>query len=195
MPRFVVRAGSPNRVNRDACNLACPKQRRQSARVDGEIRRCHQSISNGYPTTRDSLLYRPPCARRVRFTRCDADTLSTGQSVNLRKNCLDVARLSSHHSIPDDMSHGRRNRSPVLSPHRGSWAQYGIDLPGSLPTNKIPAILGRYPLLGFFCRLNIVPLDRDNGTSNSSNTDVVEKVNLLVAASQHGGTSVAEGSP
>ena len=76
-----------------------------------------------------------------------------------------------------------------------TWAQYGIDLPGSLHTNKIPAILGRYPLLGFFCRLNIVPLDRDNGTSNSSNTDVVEKVNLLVAASQHGGTSVAEGSP
>ncbi len=74
-------------------------------------------------------------------------------------------------------------------------AQYGIDLPGSLHTNKIPAILGRYPLLGFFCHLNIVPLDRDNGTSNSSNTDVVEKVNLLVAASQHGGTSVAEGSP
>ena len=74
-------------------------------------------------------------------------------------------------------------------------AQYDIDLPGSLHTNKIPAILGRYPLLGFFCRLNIVPLDRDNGTSNSSNTDVVEKVNLLVAASQHGGTSVAEESP
>ena len=69
------------------------------------------------------------------------------------------------------------------------WAQYGIDLPGSLHTNTIPAILG------FFCRLNIVPLDRDNGTSNSSNTDVLEKVNLLVAASQHGGTSVAEGSP
>ena len=76
-----------------------------------------------------------------------------------------------------------------------SWAQYGIDLPGSLHTNKIPAILGRYPLLGFFCRLNIVPLDRDNGTSNSSNTDVVEEVNFLVAASKHGGTSVAEGSP
>ena len=75
------------------------------------------------------------------------------------------------------------------------WAQYGIDLPGSLHTNKILAILGRYPLLGFFCRLNIVPLDRDNGTSNSSNTDVVEKVNFLVAASQHGGTSVVEGSP
>ena len=43
-------------------------------------------------------------------------------------------------------------------------------------TNKIPAILGRYPLLGFFCRLKTVPLDRDNGTFNSSNTDVVEKV-------------------
>ena len=77
-------------------------------------------------------------------------------------------------------------------------AQYGIDLPGSLhtiDTNKIPVILGRCPLLGFFCRLNIVPLDRDNGTFNSSNTDVVEKVNFLVAASQHGGTSEAEGSP
>ena len=42
--------------------------------------------------------------------------------------------------------------------------------------NKIPAILG------FFCRLKTVPLDRDNGTFNSSNTDVVEKVNFLVAA-------------
>ena len=52
-------------------------------------------------------------------------------------------------------------------------------------TNKIPVILGRYPLLGFFGRLNIVPLDRDNGTFNSSNSDVVEKVNVLVAASKH----------
>ena len=52
-----------------------------------------------------------------------------------------------------------------------------------------------YPLPRFFCRLNIVPLDMDNGTFNSSHTDVVEKVNFLVAASQHGGTSVAEGSP
>ena len=68
----------------------------------------------------------------------------------------------------------------------------GIDLPGSLHTNKIPVILGRCPLPGFFCRLNIVPLDRDNGTFNSSNTDVVEKVNFLVAASQHRGTSVVE---
>ena len=45
---------------------------------------------------------------------------------------------------------------------------------------------------GFVCRLNIVPLDRDNGTFNSSNTldrdngtfnsintDVVEKVNFV----------------
>ena len=55
--------------------------------------------------------------------------------------------------------------------------------------------LGRYPLPRFFCRLSIVSLGRDNGSFNSSNTDVVEKVNLLVAASQHGSTSVAEGSP
>ena len=49
---------------------------------------------------------------------------------------------------------------------KGWWAQYSIDLPGSL-------------------------LDRDNGrpTFTSSNTDVVEKVYFLVAASQHGGTS------
>ena len=47
------------------------------------------------------------------------------------------------------------------------WAQSAIDLPGSLHTNKIPVILGRYPLLGFFCRLNIVPLDGDNGKFNS----------------------------
>ena len=38
-------------------------------------------------------------------------------------------------------------------------------------------------------------LDRDNGRFNSSNTDVVEKVDFLMAASQHRGTSVAEGSP
>ena len=75
------------------------------------------------------------------------------------------------------------------------WAQYGIDLPGSLHTNKIPVILGRYPLPRFVCRLNIVPLDMDNGTFNSSHTDVVERVNFLMAASQHGGTSVAEASP
>ena len=74
-------------------------------------------------------------------------------------------------------------------------AQYGIDLPGSLHTNKIPVILGRYPLPRFFCSLSIVPLDMDNGTFNSSHTDVVEKVNFLVPASQHGGTSMAEGCP
>ena len=32
-------------------------------------------------------------------------------------------------------------------------------------------------------------------TFNSSNTDVVEKVIFLVAALQHGGTSVVEGYP
>ena len=36
-----------------------------------------------------------------------------------------------------------------------------------------------------FCRLSIVPLDMDNGTFNSSHTDVVEKD--VVPASQHGG--------
>ena len=71
-------------------------------------------------------------------------------------------------------------------------AQYSIDLPGS---NKIPVIFGRYPLLGFDCSLNIASLGRDNVSFNSSNTDVVEKVHFLVAASQHRGTSVAEGSP
>ena len=34
----------------------------------------------------------------------------------------------------------------------------------------------------FFGRLKTVPLDRDNGTFNNSNTDVVKKVNFLVAA-------------
>ena len=90
--------------------------------------------------------------------------------------------------IQIDQSDGSTSALPFAS--TVYWAQYGIDLP-----NKIPVILGRYPLLGFCCRLNIVPLDRDNGKFNSSNTDVVEKVNFLVAASQHGGTSVAEGSP
>ena len=45
----------------------------------------------------------------------------------------------------------------------------------------------------------MISLGRDNGSFDNSNTGVVEKVNLLVAASQHGGggggTSVAEGSP
>ena len=88
---------------------------------------------------------------------------------------------------------------PGISHCPGKYSYFPVNLqpclPGSLHTNKIPVILGRYPLLGFLCCLNIVPLDRDNGTFNSSNTDVVENVNFLVAASQHGGTSVAEGSP
>ena len=40
---------------------------------------------------------------------------------------------------------------------------------------------------GICCSLKCVPLDRDKGTPNSSNTDVLEKVNFLVAASQHFG--------
>ena len=75
------------------------------------------------------------------------------------------------------------------------WAQYSIYLPVHYRRIKSLLFLDGYTLLGFFCRLNIVALDRDNGIFNSSNTDVVEKVNFLVAVSQHGGTSVAEGSP
>ena len=66
----------------------------------------------------------------------------------------------------------------------GIWAQYSIYLP--VHYRRIKSLLfwdGRaYPLLGFFGRLKTVPLDRDNGTFNSSNTDVVEKVNFLVDA-------------
>ena len=51
------------------------------------------------------------------------------------------------------------------------WTQYSIDLPG------IP--------FWDFCHLKIASLGRDNGSFNSSNTDVVEKVHFLVAASQH----------
>ena len=106
-----------------------------------------------------------------------------------------MLQRTSHQGRPKFTSGGGDDRGRTQSDARCLWAQYGIDLPGSLHTNKIPVILGQYPPLGFFCRLYIVPLDRDNPTFNSSNTDVVEKVNCLVAASQHGGTSVAEGSP
>ena len=40
---------------------------------------------------------------------------------------------------------------------------------------------------GNFCCLKNVSLARDNGKFNHSNTDVVEKVNFMVAASQHSG--------
>ena len=85
-------------------------------------------------------------------------------------------------------------RDPSIAIRIVSWG-YRIVTPLAHYSIYLPAIFGRYTLLVFFCRLNIVPLDRDNGIFNSSNTDVVEKVNLLVAVSQHGGTSVAEGSP
>ena len=42
-----------------------------------------------------------------------------------------------------------------------------------LHTNEVPDILRRYPLLGLFCRLKIVSLDKGNGTFNRSDTDVV----------------------
>ena len=76
----------------------------------------------------------------------------------------------------------------------GYWGEYSIDFPGSLRTNEVPDILRQYRLLGFFCRLKNVSPNRDNGTFNrsNSNTDVVEKVNSLVAASQNRRTSVVE---
>ena len=51
------------------------------------------------------------------------------------------------------------------------------------------------PVLEFFAALNFFSIDSDNGTFNHSSTGVVEKVNFLVVAAQHRGTSVAEGSP
>ena len=62
-------------------------------------------------------------------------------------------------------------------------------------SNVTTVLINKWVKPRFFCRLSIVPLDMDNGTFNSSHTDVVEKVNFVVPASQHGGTSVAEGSP
>ena len=38
----------------------------------------------------------------------------------------------------------------MLHRDANNWAQYGIDLPGSLHTNKIPVILGRCPFWDFF---------------------------------------------
>ena len=71
----------------------------------------------------------------------------------------------------------------------------GMDLP-SRPVAS-GACWGQYSIYlpVHYSSLQIVPLYRDNGIFNSSNTDVGEKVNFVVAASQHGGTSVAEGSP
>ena len=67
----------------------------------------------------------------------------------------------------------------------GRRARCNIDLLGSLRTNEVQRISRRYPVLGFFY-LTDVSLDRDSGTFNSSNTELVEKVNSLVAASLHG---------
>ena len=61
-------------------------------------------------------------------------------------------------------------------------AQYSIYLP--VHYRRIQSLLfwDGTPFWNLFGRLKTVPLDRDNGTFNSSNTDVVEKVNCLVAA-------------
>ena len=57
------------------------------------------------------------------------------------------------------------------------------------------SIIHKVPdIFDFFGCLKIVSLNRGIVPVNSSNTDVVEKVISLVAASQHRGTSMAEGS-
>ena len=78
--------------------------------------------------------------------------------------------------------------------HPGTVGPYSIDLPVRYIRMQSLLFWDSTPS-GIFCHLKTVLLDRDNGTFNSSNTDVVEKVNFVVAASQHRGTSVAEGSP
>ena len=49
----------------------------------------------------------------------------------------------------------------------------------SFHTNEVPDILRWYPFPGFFCLLKTVSLDSYNSTFDSSNTDIVRKVNLL----------------
>ena len=61
------------------------------------------------------------------------------------------------------------------------------DLPDTLHTNEGPDIFR-----SLFSPLINVSLDMDSGTFNSSKTDEVETVNLMVAVSQHRGTSVEE---
>ena len=61
-------------------------------------------------------------------------------------------------------------------------AQYSIYLPVHYRRIKSLLFWDGTAFWDFFGRLKTVPLDRDNGTFNSSNTDVVEKVNFLVAA-------------
>ena len=71
-----------------------------------------------------------------------------------------------------------------------SWAQHSIDLPGSLVQCWI--FWDGTPVSDFFTSLKQFLWTRT--TFNSSKTDVVEKLNFLVAVSQHN-TSVAEGFP
>ena len=58
--------------------------------------------------------------------------------------------------------------------------RYSIYLPVHCRRIKSLLFWDGTPFWDFFCRLKTVPLD--NGTFNSSNTDVVEKVNFWVAA-------------
>ena len=62
----------------------------------------------------------------------------------------------------------------------GKWGQTSIELPGSLSTNEMPNILRWYPyFLGFFRRLKNDSPNRDDGTFNRGNTDVLGKVTFF----------------
>ena len=64
---------------------------------------------------------------------------------------------------------------------RGDW-NAAVDIASTVGHSIVFTFRFITPFWDFFGRLKTVPLDRDNGTFNSSNTDVVEKVNFLVAA-------------
>ena len=81
-------------------------------------------------------------------------------------------------SLVSQCSFGHNSWSSLAFTPAIDRGQYSIYLPVHYRRIK-SVILGRYPFLGFFCRLKIVPLDRENGIFNSSSTDVVEKVNIF----------------
>ena len=64
--------------------------------------------------------------------------------------------VASHHNTASPVGHSQKAADYdslliYLSPSLFyNWAQYSIDLPGSLRTNKLPVIFQRYPFLHFF---------------------------------------------
>ena len=59
-------------------------------------------------------------------------------------------------------------------------AQYPIELPGSLHTNKIPVIFGGYSLCAFFCSIKKCFLNCVIDIFVDTNTDVMQKSSFLV---------------